>query len=303
MKTKMKPIQLFIALFCIVIALASVTQLFAQKRGKPELTDRIYSDKIELERALQKELGREYSLGDWNDVKSIRNLDRWIKDMRLKDGCEFLLTRNGNATSIGTQHYFVHYSEYGEPPAGFRVHDKLEGRFFLCAGSDINAYILVLNNSRKFRDFKMREVMKGRDNRPSMKDDRNVRDNYPPVKDDRSSRNNLYLTRGIYSENIDLERALQKELGKDYSIADWNDLKSIRDIDEWIASSHLRNGQTFMVTRDGKENYSGKRHYFVHYSSTGRPPAGFLVHDKIGRKLFLGSWYGESRSILSKRIR
>lgn len=106
------------------------------------------------------------------------------------------------------------------------------------------------------------------------------------------------LTSGTYSEKADLNRAVLNEFGPGFAVADWNDLKAIPNIDAWIAWMRLRNGQTFMVQVNGKFRYSGDRQYFVHFSTTGKPPAGFLVHDKISNKLFLGSWFGEKRNIL-----
>ena len=62
----------------------------------------------------------------------------------------------------------------------------------------------------------------------------------------------------------------------------------------------LRRGQTFMVTKSGKFTYGDKRQYFVLYSPYGELPTGFLTHDQISNKLYLGSWYGEARQVLIK---
>lgn len=113
---------------------------------------------------------------------------------------------------------------------------------------------------------------------------------------------NLRLTYKRFSEEGEryLKEALRREYRGDFDIADWNDLKAIRDIDGWISSMRLRRSQTFTVTKSGRFTYGGNRQYFVIYAPYGELPTGFLIHDKIVNKLFLGSWYGESRQVLLK---
>ena len=110
---------------------------------------------------------------------------------------------------------------------------------------------------------------------------------------------NLNTTNGKFSETVNLNSAVSNELGSGFSIADWNDLKSISNIDAWISCMGLQKDQTFMVTKDGNYKIGGNRQYYVHYSPTGLPYAGFAVHDKIGNKLFLGSWSGLDMNILA----
>jgi len=113
---------------------------------------------------------------------------------------------------------------------------------------------------------------------------------------------NLKLTFKRFSEEGSryLKDAIHREYRGDCEVADWNDLKAIMNIDGWIASMKLRRGQTFMVTKSGKFTYGDKRQYFVLYSPYGELPTGFLIHDKIANKLYLGSWYGEPRQVLVK---
>lgn len=108
----------------------------------------------------------------------------------------------------------------------------------------------------------------------------------------------LVLTSGIYLESDDLQNVIRREFGSNSSMADWTDLKAIPNIDAWISCMRLQNEQTFMVTRNGKFTFSGKRQYNVEYFPTGRVPSNYLIHDQIGNKLFLGSWYGVKRNIL-----
>jgi len=113
-----------------------------------------------------------------------------------------------------------------------------------------------------------------------------------------TSCNNLLLSTGTHSEKINLNTLVERDLGPGHSIADWNDLKSIRDIDAWIRCLGLQNGQSFMVTRNGMFRLNnGSRQFFVRYAPNG-VPSNFAVHDKIGDKLFLGSWYDLNQKIL-----
>ncbi|MFO7657154.1 MAG: hypothetical protein R6W78_08810 [Bacteroidales bacterium] len=112
--------------------------------------------------------------------------------------------------------------------------------------------------------------------------------------------NNLVLSTNTYSERINLNNAVNSEMGSSHIIADWNDLKSIRDIDAWIRCMGLQNGQSFIVTRNGLFRLNnGSRQFFVRYAPNG-VPSSFAVHDKIGDKLFLGSWYDLNQKILVK---
>lgn len=117
--------------------------------------------------------------------------------------------------------------------------------------------------------------------------------------------NDLKLTTHIFREegSLHLKNAIQKAFYGEFQVADWNDLKALKNINKWISYRRLQDGQTFMVTRNGKYTYGDDRQYFVLYSSGGRPPAGFLVHDRISNKLFLGSWFGEPRQVLIKERR
>ena len=111
----------------------------------------------------------------------------------------------------------------------------------------------------------------------------------------------LSLSSGSYSETDNLNNIVVREFGNNYSIADWNDLKSISNINAWLSCMGFEKGQTFMVTRNGNYNWSGKRQYYVTYSPTGKPYSNFKVHDQIGNELFLGSWYGLNQKILAKK--
>jgi len=106
----------------------------------------------------------------------------------------------------------------------------------------------------------------------------------------------LRTTNGTYSETDNLIEALQGEFGTTYTIGDWNHLKAIANIDEWISCMELEEDVSFMLTRNGSYTYSGNRQYFVRYSTDG-VGSGWLIHDQIGN-LYLGSWYGLNYKIL-----
>lgn len=117
--------------------------------------------------------------------------------------------------------------------------------------------------------------------------------------------NDLKLTTHIFREEGSrlLKNAINKAYYGKYKVADWNDLKAVKNIDKWISYRKLKDGQTFMVTKNGKYTYGDDRQYFVLFSASGRIPAGFLVHDRIFNRLFLGSWFGEPRQVLIKEVR
>ena len=113
---------------------------------------------------------------------------------------------------------------------------------------------------------------------------------------------NMKMTAGKFSETQNLPSVVRNEFSGKCTIADWNDLKGIQNIDQWISCMNLQSNQTFFVTKDGKSIFSSNRQYFILYVSNGQIPAGFLAHDRIGRNLILGSWYGERRQILVKEL-
>lgn len=45
---------------------------------------------------------------------------------------------------------------------------------------------------------------------------------------------NLKLTTNKYSEKADPDQIVKAEYGKNFTVADWNDLKSLSDIQQWI---------------------------------------------------------------------
>lgn len=110
---------------------------------------------------------------------------------------------------------------------------------------------------------------------------------------------NLSITNATYPETDDLNQKVKDEFGVSFTIADWNDIKNMTNLDDWVSCMGLKHDDAFMVTRNGNFIYSGNRQYYVHYSTDGVPYSGFAVHDQIG-DFYLGSWYGLNMKILAK---
>ena len=72
------------------------------------------------------------------------------------------------------------------------------------------------------------------------------------------------------------------------------------DIDQGMNCMGLVKGESFMITRNGQYYFGGSRQYYIQSFPNGISLPGFLVHDQIGNKLFLGSYYGLDMNILGK---
>lgn len=296
MKINRKMTVHIIALFCAISILTFVNQIYSQERPRVELTRGSFTEEANFDKVIKLDMGYDYKVGDWNDLRAIRNIERWIRDMRLENKQQFMLTRGGQYELGWKGHYFVQYFADGRPEPGFTVHDKIGNRLFLGSKNGINAPILIVRTGGN-----------GRDEKPRMENERFDK-GYQKDAEDKFSNNRfrgerIEVTSTTFSEKGDLNRKVKKQSGDNYSIADWNDLKSIKNIDEWIRDTKIRNKWKMMVTRDGNYTSSGNRQYFVQYFANGRPEKGFLVHDKIGDKLYLGSWSNLDAHILVKRDR
>ena len=235
------------------------------------LTSGTYPETIDMNGAIRQEFGGNASVVDWNDLKAIPNIDAWISCVGLQNEQSFLVTRNGSPIFSGIRHYIAQYFASGQAPANFLIHDQIGRRLFLGSWYGVKLNILAVRNEAP--------------------------------RHDAQEWGNFKLTFNVYSEKQNLEEAIRHEFRDNFQIADWNDLKVIRDIDAWALRVKLRPNDTFFVTLDSKFTFGSNRQFFVLYAPTGQIPSGFLVHDQIGNKLFLGSWYGENRPILVKDAR
>lgn len=230
---------------------------------------------INIDEAVTYEFGPDFRLAEWNDIKQIRDIDRWIYSTRLIPGRKYYVKNNGRFIQSGSRVYFFFFSPNGRVPSGFLVHDKIAGKLFL--GSWYGDYCHILaSKGNSYRD-----------------DDRNRP----------GDMGGLNVTLNRYSDRMDLDEQIRREFRGKCVIADWEDLKRIRNIDDWAFANKLDYGQTAFIARNGKLKYSSTRYYFVHYAPDGKLPAGFLAHDRIGGKLFLGSWSGVERPAIVKELR
>jgi hypothetical protein len=269
-----------------ILFLLSLTRLQAQDCRNMMLTSRTYSETVNMKNVIRQEFGGNATIADWNDLKEIPNIDGWISCMHLNREQSFMVTRNGNLIYQGKRQYNVQYFPNGKVPAGFMIHDKIDNKLFLGSWYGLNANILVIK-----KETGRNEAVRNDDRREDVR------------KDDVSEFGGLKLTNNIYSEKENLDQVARDEFHGKSSIADWNDLKAIPNIDRWIARMDLHRDQTFFVTKNGKSIFILKRQYFVLYSPSGRLPSGFITIDRIDNKLFLGSQIGERRPILVKDFR
>jgi hypothetical protein len=247
--------------------------LKAQDCRNMMLTSETYSETINMQNAIRHEFGDKSSIADWSDLQAIRNIDAWISCMGLQKGETFFLTKNNNFTFRENRHYFVLYSPNGKLPLGFLAHDQIDNKLFLGSWYGVKRNILAIRNNTYIDDNK-----------------RNKSHHYVDLK----------ITYKQYNETENLNEAIRYEFHGRCFIADWIDLKSLSNIDAWIAFMNLQRNQTFFLTRNGNFTFNGNRHYFVLYSPNGQLPFGFLAHDQIDNKLFLYSWYGIKRQVLIK---
>ena len=243
-----------------------------------ELTSGTYSETFNMRDVVRQEFGGNASPVDWNDLKAIPNIDSWIACIGLQNEQSFLVTRNGSPIYSGRRHYIAQYFASGRAPANFLIHDQIANRLFLGSWYDVKLNILAIKNEAPNNDAYRND----------------------PPRHEAQIWESTKLTINSYSEKQNLANAVDQEFRGKAEIADWNDLRVIDNVDAWALRVRLRPNDTFFVTRDGKFTFGSNRQFFVLYSPSGRLPAGFMVHDKIANKLFLGSWYGENRPILVK---
>lgn len=247
---------------------------------------------INIEEVVKYEFGPDFRLAEWNDIKQIRDIDRWIFSTKLIPGRKYFVKNNGRFIQSGSRVYFFLFSPNGRVPSGFLVHDKFAGKLFL--GSWYGDYCHILASSGESYRDDMR-----RDDPPRGHNDSGDNDRTRPG----IVRGGISVTIDRFGDRMDLNEKIRKDSRGKCEIADWEDLKQISDIDEWAFANKLRSGQTAFIARNGKLKFSSTRYYFVHYAPDGKLPAGFLAHDRIGGKLFLGSWYGVERPAIVKELR
>jgi PKD repeat protein len=114
------------------------------------------------------------------------------------------------------------------------------------------------------------------------------------------------ITANKYLPTENLVQAVKNELGNDYVIADWNDLKiyaQTHNIENWADQIGITDQNVnCWVLKSGQGFWNEGRHYFIERHDHN-PPAFFLVHDDIDDHFIdLGSWHGVKMRILAKKI-
>lgn len=108
--------------------------------------------------------------------------------------------------------------------------------------------------------------------------------------------NAFRVTHNKYSCKVNLKQAVENDLGDEWIVADWEDLKKIDD--RAYNKVKMRKGDEYLLLRNGQKYHSGTRHYFM-AKHQGDIPGGFAVHDQIGGNYFsLGSWHNITMKIL-----
>lgn len=285
----------------LLLFVLGLTGLKAQDCKNLTLTQRIVSERENMQSVVRHELGNNAVVADWADLQQIRNIDAWASCMNLHSGQTFMVTFEGKYMTNDNRQYYVRYSSNGKIPFEVIVLGKIDNRLFLSAKNGDRRNILVYKNEGR-RD-------EGRRNDARRDEPRRDEPRIVEPRRDETRRNDIVdyesmkLTLKLFSETQDLRAEARNVFGGRTEIADWNDLKEIPNISEWILRKNLYLGKTFFVTRNGQLTFDRTRQYFVLYTSLNSLPKNFVVHDQIGNRLFLGSWYGERRQILLKETR
>lgn len=117
-----------------------------------------------------------------------------------------------------------------------------------------------------------------------------------------SSTKQFVPTTAKHTELEDLEAVCEKEVGADYRVADWNDIKTLYgdDIQTFVDLIGLTTGEGYsmMVTNGGQGFWYSSRHYFITRFDHSKP-SHYLAHENIDNHyLDLGSWYGLNKRVL-----
>ncbi len=221
---------------------------------------------------------------------------------------EYRISFNGNLRYANTdRHYFVGRHDHIKPP-GFLAHD------------DLNRNQLSLGSWRGRGGY---AICYGEFNENTIG---------IPL----ASFQKFHLIAHDLDENGDLNEFCKTELGKDFRIADWNDILAFYSeggsLDDFIAGLKMAErdervemffptdftlqmttvnitempkevpdaiADEYRISKEGEPRYQTGRHYFVGRHEHIKPP-GFLSHDHINNyQLTLGSWRGKGGHALA----
>jgi hypothetical protein len=109
------------------------------------------------------------------------------------------------------------------------------------------------------------------------------------------------LTVGTYSETMNLDSVVTRELGQGYRIADWCDVISYclsHSSTAFASATGMTSGENFIVTNAGAHYWDNSRHYFM-TRHDHVVPGHYLEHASIDDHFYsLGSWYDLDLPIL-----
>lgn len=114
------------------------------------------------------------------------------------------------------------------------------------------------------------------------------------------------VTQSLYAHNSDWDQAILTELGTQYKVADWNDLKDLYKNGGDLLSLFNNLGLTAVGTDvsleyNGVRKYSDTRYYYATRHEHNKP-SGYLAHDQIDNYLIsLGSWTGTRKILAIKK--
>jgi hypothetical protein len=113
------------------------------------------------------------------------------------------------------------------------------------------------------------------------------------------------VTQGKYGDKENVEEIVEREVGANYKLADWQDLLSHKaEIMKFIQEAGMLEGadNSFKVSNKGECFWGGtRRHYFISRLNHNKP-GYYLAHDHIDNYLIaLGSWHDEKLPFLCIR--
>jgi len=106
-------------------------------------------------------------------------------------------------------------------------------------------------------------------------------------------------TRATFTDDDDLLAACKAEFGSDSTIADWEEITALSQVDLELMLANMgipvtQNDRYYFVTDEGLRKYGSYRQYFFERHD-GAAPSNWLVHDQFGVAgsgvISLGSWY------------
>lgn len=109
------------------------------------ISNKQYSEKIDLDSAILVDYGSEWRMADWQDLLKIENIQEYCQEIGVQRGYHYYVKNNGERFWSSTKrHYFISRFDH-EKPVSYLAHDQIDNNF-LCLGSwyDVNFPILLV---------------------------------------------------------------------------------------------------------------------------------------------------------------